>query len=737
MSLTRPKAAAIGAALCAALGGALLPATTAHAVTGTAGADGAFTFTARLDIGSGDRACSGALVDTQWVLTAASCFADSPDQSFTIRAGKPAKTTTATIGRTDLTTSAGQVRTVVELVPRTDRDLVLARLNKPVTGITPAKITSTAPTTGETLTVPGYGRTTNEWSPRKLHTGTFKVTAIQSPTVEIDGQNGASVCAGDTGAPTLRQTADGHELIGINSRSWQGGCFGQDPDETRTAAQNVRMDNLGSWVEDTVSAAPITDFNGDGVEDIAIADAKASVGGNAGAGLVRIVHGGGKGTAQIDQDLDWVPGGAEAGDSFGAAMDTVDYNQDGYTDLVVAAPGEDLDGKADAGMADILYGGPDGLGSGTLKNTHLEQGSGTGALAGVASEAGDRMGEALAAGTTAGGRPWIVIGTPGEAIGDLAKAGVAYYVYGNTSFTLHQNLPTEVPGTAEAGDEFGASVAGDEHHFAIGAPGEAIGTEDNSGTVALFRHTLDTDGRPITIGGMDQDNAKVSGGAEAGDEFGAALSMTAYRPTGATSADTSMLAVGSPGEGVTVDGKDQANAGRAVLIRINPDHTWDYLRELKQGDSEDTVGGTSEAGDRMGESVTSVNTNPGEVPKADNLVVAVGTPGEAIGSLANAGAIHSFSMLGAAGDNDVWIEAGDGDGIPGNPAANHRLGESIHFTGTHLYAGMPYGPGPRGALHTLPIGNLTLNGTHGTVTTYQPGADGLPAAGTTFGTAAR
>nr|WSW69045.1 hypothetical protein OG461_24190 [Streptomyces sp. NBC_00995] len=139
----------------------------------------------------------------------------------------------------------------------------------------------------------------------------------------------------------------------------------------------------------------------------------------------------------------------------------------------------------------------------------------------------------------------------------------------------------------------------------------------------------------------------------------------------------------------------------------------------------------------MGESLTAVNTAPHAVATASSLLVAVGTPGEAIGTEKESGAIHVFSMLGSAGDNDLWIEAGDGDGIPGTSKAGQRLGESIHFTGTRLYAGLPYGPSTYGALYALPVGNVIPGGTDGTVTTYQPGTGGLPAAGSTFGSAAR
>lgn len=54
---------------------------------------------------------------------------------------------------------------------------------------------------------------------------------------------------------------------------------------------------------------------------------------------MRVVYGGSESTAQIDQDLGRVPGGAKPNDGFGQSPATVDYDQDGYTDLVVSTPG--------------------------------------------------------------------------------------------------------------------------------------------------------------------------------------------------------------------------------------------------------------------------------------------------------------------------------------------------------------------------------------------------------------
>ena len=51
----------------------------------------------------------------------------------------------------------------------------------------------------------------------------------------------------------------------------------------------------------------------------------------------------------------------EAGDQFGAVLSVADFNGDGYSDLAVAAPFEDVDGVANAGAVHVVYGGPNGL----------------------------------------------------------------------------------------------------------------------------------------------------------------------------------------------------------------------------------------------------------------------------------------------------------------------------------------------------------------------------------------
>ncbi|MFD7588644.1 trypsin-like serine protease, partial [Kitasatospora sp. NPDC059811] len=243
-----------GAVTAAALTGALLTGTPAPAVSGDTPPTGSYAFTARIDIGNGTRACSGALIDPYWIITAASCFADNPAQPATVPAGPPALKTTATIGRTDPTTT-GQVRDVAELVPRTDRDLVMLRLANPVTDITPLALSTTAPTAGEELRVAGYGRTKTEWVPDQLHSAAFTVGAVDPTGLAITAKSpaDAAVCKGDTGGPALRPVGDHYELAALNSRSWQNGCLGST-ETTHTGAYDTRTDDLATWIQQTTSA---------------------------------------------------------------------------------------------------------------------------------------------------------------------------------------------------------------------------------------------------------------------------------------------------------------------------------------------------------------------------------------------------------------------------------------------------------------------------------------------------
>ncbi|MGW0392868.1 trypsin-like serine protease [Streptomyces sp. NPDC003042] len=103
------------------------------------------------------------------------------------------------------------------------------------------------------MTAAGFGRTKSEWAPGKLHTGTFTVNASDVTTLTITGKGTDVICKGDTGGPLLNAAG---ELVGVNSRSWQGGCLGAPANETRTGAIAARVDDLHDWVQRVRALSP-------------------------------------------------------------------------------------------------------------------------------------------------------------------------------------------------------------------------------------------------------------------------------------------------------------------------------------------------------------------------------------------------------------------------------------------------------------------------------------------------
>ncbi|MGW1912635.1 S1 family peptidase [Streptomyces sp. NPDC002076] len=243
MSGFRPRTAWTGGLIAATSLAAALTAAPATAVSGPTASATVSAATARLDVG-GQRGCSGTLVAPQWLLTAASCFTDTPGG--TLASGAPKLKTTATIG--------GGAQQVVNLVPRTDRDVVMAQLAKPVSGITPLPVAGASSAAGDEVQAAGFGRTHDEWVPDQVHAAAFSVQDTAATTLDLAGKSdGAAICKGDTGGPVLSATG---AVVGVSSLSWQGGCLGSDPAETRTGAVAARVDDLASWVQQ-VAYAPV------------------------------------------------------------------------------------------------------------------------------------------------------------------------------------------------------------------------------------------------------------------------------------------------------------------------------------------------------------------------------------------------------------------------------------------------------------------------------------------------
>ncbi|MFF4498313.1 trypsin-like serine protease [Streptomyces sp. NPDC001546] len=150
MFVRSTRATWISAATAAAAAAGIVTAPSAGAAIG-ADTPGNYAFTAKINLGE-QQACSGALVDPQWIITAAGCFAVDGKPA---QIGKPAVATTVTVGRTDLTTTSGAVVDASYVIPHPDRDIAMVRLAKPVNGVVPAKVATTAPAASDKLIASG------------------------------------------------------------------------------------------------------------------------------------------------------------------------------------------------------------------------------------------------------------------------------------------------------------------------------------------------------------------------------------------------------------------------------------------------------------------------------------------------------------------------------------------------------------------------------------------------------
>ncbi|MBD2828794.1 MULTISPECIES: FG-GAP repeat domain-containing protein [Streptomyces] len=469
------------------------------------------------------------------------------------------------------------------------------------------------------------------------------------------------------------------------------------------------------------------DFNGDGVRDTVIADPEAAVGGVRGAGVVHIVYGGGKGSTHLSQETAGVPRDAAADDGFGSAVAVYDADADGCSDIAVGIPNKDLSTIRDAGLVQVIYGSGSGLAAGRTTKEYLQ---GSGSPLGGTPETGDWVGYALAAGKTAAGTSYLLIGAPGESLGTLEDAGEFYYVSANAATAVGINQATTtagpVPGDVEVDDRYGASFAATPTHFAVGTPGEAIGPVPFGGAVAIFSHTL-VSGIPKPLRALGQDAEGVSGAEEPGDGFSTALAMIPYRPAGATSTTESLLAVGIPGEDLSTT----VDAGAVQVFRITATGAATQVNWIDQDLT--STEEQADAGDFFGQRLAAVNTAPDSAVSAATTRLAVGVPGEESSEEhPEKGGIQIFPLVGEPGGSDAWIAPGEG--IPGEPAHRQLAGMSLGATPSALYVGMPYGPSAGHAVHAFGW-NVASGGTP--TRTFKPGEDGIPTGDVAFGAVAR
>ncbi|REJ80702.1 MAG: hypothetical protein DWQ36_11000 [Acidobacteria bacterium] len=293
------------------------------------------------------------------------------------------------------------------------------------------------------------------------------------------------------------------------------------------------------------------DFNDDTYTDLAVGAALEDWDVNADAGHVFVYHGGvggltlHSGWTQARSDLQ---DDDEAGDRFGDALSAGDFDGDGYDDLAIGVPGEEVNGVEQVGAVQVIPGGSSGLDP----DPDLLFSQETPGIS-AAPEHGDRWGTALAAGDFDGdGSDDLAVGTPHESVDGDLDAGAVGVLYGSIlgpdplSYQSWTEDVIVVLGGAEPGDQWGFALAtgdidGDGFDdLIVGAPYEDVVEVDAGAFTAMYG----SDAGIVAFGARrwSQDLIGLSDSEEE-DWFGYALTLGDFDGNGHDEA-----AVGAPRE---------------------------------------------------------------------------------------------------------------------------------------------------------------------------------------------
>jgi len=429
------------------------------------------------------------------------------------------------------------------------------------------------------------------------------------------------------------------------------------------------IDGLSVATDDQFGASlTVGDFDGNGVDDLAIGVPNRDVSGIRDAGAVAVVYGYRHGmfgaglspyrTQTFFQGVDGLADKPEMLDRFGTTLAAGDFTGDGNDELVVGVPSESFvtdeqpafDTFEDAGAVHVIQGGSRGL------HTANDQfwTPGQDRVLGMTARY-NRFGSSFAVGDFGGsGHVDLAIGAPGETIGGQPSAGGVHVLYSRASGDglsgignqwFHQNSPrrTGVSDTVEAYDSFGSSlVAADfnndgRHDLAIGVPGE----DARSGAVHVLLTERGRRGRLSLNGNRTFRESDLGGIGQSDDLFGYSLASryNGYREE---------LLVGIPGDSSRFVGRSH---GAIAVVR--PMHHPSAVGRPGQKITNRTAGDRS--GDFWGSTLVAGQLNGnadyfdgGERHREDLIV---GIPGDDVSGIEDAGSLQILvaSRFGALG----------------------------------------------------------------------------------------
>jgi FG-GAP repeat len=460
------------------------------------------------------------------------------------------------------------------------------------------------------------------------------------------------------------------------------------------------------------------DFDRNGYDDLAIGAPGETVGGHLHAGIVNVLYGGREGfkgrnteswTQDSERDGAAVRDSVDGEEEFGKALTSGDFDDDGYDDLAIGAPGEP--GYEEYGVVHVLYGSRNGL---TARGNDLFRDANPVLF--------DYFGAALAAGDFGkGDQDDLAIGIPK----DDAAVGEAHVLFGSNRGISNRGrkvLEDETPhgldyfGSALAAGDFGKSAKDD---LAIGAPGDDTRSSASGNTLVFYGgdrgprfgdqlpgffssigagqsgwslaagNFLESHHDDLAIGApytdltappglhVDGGLVEIYRGGPSGtgtspffadvlvesspgtdNRFGFALAAGNF---GQSPYDD--LTVGAPG----VDLGSSHDVGRASIHFGAETEFRDYYWERSQ---EHTAQPLREADDLFGLAVTMGDFGYG--PRDDTVVAA---PGEDVGSITDAGSIAIFYSVREPGDAEVWNQGDLAGG--GGPEPHDVFGRAL------------------------------------------------------------